>query len=318
MFIYIVRRLLQLIPLLLVFSLLTFGIFQLQPGDPIKSFVDRSLLSDPAEVERARHRLGLDQPWYVQYVKWLGHLVQGDMGRSFITNEPVAQTLGRAIPVSLKLNLWSFFISFSLAILIGVLSATRRYSLMDHITTLFSFAGIAIPTFWLGILTMLLFSVKLKWLPATGMYSYEHKGEFLDTVKHMIMPVFVLSVGQIAATSRYVRSSLLEVLRLDYIRTARSKGLSERVVIYRHALRNALMPVITFLGLNLAGFIGGSLIVENIFGWPGMGRAQINGVFQKDYPIVLGANTLFFLLTVIGNLIADVMYAVVDPRVKFS
>lgn len=304
--------------MVLLISFLSFGLYQLQPGDPVTQFVPRELARDPAELERIRVQLGLDQHWTIQYVKWLGKMASGDMGRSMISGEPVTSILGRSIPVSLNMNLAAFVIGFFGAIAIGVISATRRYSFFDHFSTMISFAGISVPNFWLGLLLMLLFAVKLKWLPATGMYSRGHEGEFLDLVKHMVMPVGVLAFGQIAGTSRFVRSSLLEVLRLDYIRTARSKGLGERVVIYKHALRNSLMPVVTFLGLGLAGFIGGSLVIENLFAIPGMGRQTINAVFQKDYSVIMGANIMFSLLTVLGNLIADLMYAVVDPRVKFS
>jgi len=315
---YIIRRLLQMIPLLLVISLISFGLFQLQPGDPIKSYVDRSLINNAAAIERMREQMGLDKPWYVQYYKWITNVGQGDLGHSYITGDKVTEIMGRAIPKTLKLTITAWIIGFTLAIAIGVISATRRYSLFDQFSTIFSFAGIAIPSFWLGILVMLLFSVKLRWLPTSGMYTIGHEGEFLDGLKHMIMPVLVLAFTEIAATSRYVRSSLLEVLRLDYIRTARSKGLSEKVVIYRHALRNALMPVVTFLGLGLASFIGGALVIENMFGWPGMGRISVGAVFSKDYPIIMGTNMAFAALTIVGNLIADIMYAVVDPRVKYS
>lgn len=307
-----------MIPLVLFISFISFGLYQLQPGDPVKAFIDRSLIDNPAEIERVRHQLGLDQHWVIQYGKWMGKLVQGDMGNSLHTGQKVTSRLGEAIPRSLKLNLTAFAFAFTMAVAVGVLSATRRYSLMDQGTTLFSFAGIAVPNFFLGLLLMLIFSVKLRWLPATGMYSYGHEGEFWDGLKHMIMPVFCLSINDIAGTSRYVRSSMLEVIRSDYIRTARSKGLSERLVIYKHALRNALMPTITFLGLGLPGFIGGSIVIENLFGIPGMGRVTLTAVFQKDYPVIMGANIMFALLTLMGNLIADIMYAVVDPRVKFS
>ncbi len=304
--------------MVLLISFLSFGIYQLQPGDPVQQFVPREMAGNPAAIERIRAQLGLDKHWTIQYVNWLKKLATGDMGRSLVSGEPVSSMLKRSVPISLNMNLAAFFIGFVGAIAVGVLSATRRYSIFDQISTLFSFAGIAMPNFWLGILLMMLFSIQLKWLPATGMYSRGHEGEFLDLVKHMAMPVGVLAFGQIAATSRFVRTSLLEVLKLDYIRTARSKGLSERIVIYKHALRNSLMPVITFLGLGLAGFVGGSLVIENMFAIPGMGRITVNAVFQKDYAVIMGTNIMFSLLTVLGNMLADFMYAVVDPRVKFS
>jgi peptide/nickel transport system permease protein len=216
------------------------------------------------------------------------------------------------------LTITAFIFSFTAAIGIGVLSATRRYTFWDHVTTGFGFGGIAIPSFFLGIMLMVLFSIKLGWLPSGGRYTYGKEGDFIDLVKHMIMPVFVMGINDIAGTSRFVRTSLLEVLRLDYVRTARAKGLGERIVIYRHALRNAIMPVITLLGLGLPGFVGGALVVENLFSWPGMGRLAVGAVFQKDYNVIMGVNIMFAFLTVLGNLIADLLYATVDPRVKFS
>lgn len=318
MFRYITRRLLQLIPLLLVISFVSFGIYQLSPGDPVMAFIPREMMEHPEEIERVRRQLGLDKHWTIQYLRWMEKLAQGDLGRSMITGQPVADRFALAIPNTLKLTITAWLVAFTLSIIVGVVSATRRYSIIDQIVTIFSFAGLAIPGFFLGLLLMLLFSIKLRWLPSTGMYTVGMEGNFLDGLTHMIMPVIALSINDIAGTSRYVRSSLLEVLKMDYIRTARSKGLAERIVTYKHALRNSLMPVVTFLGLGMATFVGGSLVIENLFAWPGMGRVIIGAVFQKDYPMVMAGNLMFAALTVIGNMLADIMYAVVDPRVKFS
>lgn len=315
---YLTRRLLALIPMLLVISALSFGIYQMAPGDPVNAFIPLEARDHPDEVARVRQMLGLDQPWYVQYAKWLGQVLQGNFGRSMIDNDLVSEKILRVLPNTLQLTMTAFVVGFTLAVFVGVLSAVKRYSLADHLTTGFGFAGISIPSFWLGIMLMLLFAVKLKWLPATGRYTFGREGDFIDLVKHMIMPIIVMSINDIAGTSRYVRTSLLEVLRLDYIRSARAKGLSEKVVIFRHAMRNAMMPVITLLGLSLPEFVGGALIVENLFGWPGMGRLTVGAVFQNDYPVIMAANIMFATLTVVGNLIADIMYAVVDPRVRFS
>ncbi len=315
---FLIKRLLSLIPLLVVISFLSFGIYQLAPGDPVKAYLPLEAQNKPEAVARMRQQLGLDKPWPVQYVKWLGRALQGDLGRSAVDGDPVMKKITRVLPNTLRLTITSFFVGFTLAVLVGVLSAVKRYSFWDHAATLFGFAGISIPSFWLGILLMLLFAVKLKWLPAIGLHSMGRENDFWDLVKHMIMPVIVMSINDIAGTSRYVRSSLLEVLKLDYIRTARSKGLSERVVIFRHAMRNSMMPVVTILGLGLADFVGGALIVENLFAIPGMGRVAVGAVFQNDYNVIMATNLMFAFFTVVGNLIADVMYAVVDPRVKFS
>jgi peptide/nickel transport system permease protein len=316
---YVIRRLLALVPLCLVISLLVFGINQLAPGDPVRAYIPLDAINDPAEWDRVRVALGLDKPWPVQYAKWLGKVVRGDLGRSIVDGDRVIDKIKRALPVTLRLTVTAFIFSFVLAIAIGVLSATRRYSFWDYVTTFFAFFGLCIPNFWFGLMLMLIFAVWLGVLPATGMYpAHMEKPTLWILIKHMILPVAVLALDNIAGWSRYVRSSLLEVLGVEYIRTARAKGLSERIVIYKHAMRNALMPVITFLGLGLAGFVGGSLIVESLFGWPGMGRVTVDAVFKKDYPVLMGTNLMFAVLTILGNLAADIMYAVVDPRVKYS
>jgi len=315
---YIVRRVLQMIPLLLVISFVSFGIYQLSPGDPVAAFAPREAMKNPQQLERLRRQLGLDKPWYVQYARWMQRTMQGDLGRSMITGQPVLDRFRTAIPNTLKMTVTAWVISFTLAILVGVVSATRKYTWVDSLSSIFSFAGISTPSFFLGILLMLLFALKLRWLPTIGMYSIGKEGQFWDGLAHMILPIAALTVTEIAGTSRYVRSSLLEVLKMDYVRTARSKGLSERIVTYKHALRNSLMPVITFLGLGMADFVGGALVIENLFAWPGMGRLTVQAVFQQDYPVVMAANLLFAFLTVVGNLIADIMYAAVDPRVKFA
>lgn len=315
---YVAARLLQVVPLLFLISFLSFGLYQMQPGDPVLAYVPRELLQHPEEVERVRRALGLDRPWTVQYVRWLGRVLRGDLGRSLITGEPVAERLGRAIPRTLKLTAAAFALGLAGAVALGVLSATRRYSLADHLTTAFGFAGIAMPSFWLGVLLLSLFALHLRWLPAGGMYALGREGEFLSGLRHMVLPVLVLAFGEVAATSRYLRSSLLEVLCQEYIRTARAKGLPERIVIYRHALRGALGPVITLMGLSVAGLIGGSLVVEKLFAWPGMGRLTVDALFQHDYPVIMGANLAFALLTVLGNLAADLAYGWADPRVRFE
>lgn len=315
---YIVRRLLQMIPLILVISFISFGIYQLSPGDPVKSYVPREQQQDPEALERMRTQLGLDKHWTVQYVRWMGKMVQGDLGRSMITGEPVLERFGQAIPNTLKMTVTAWAFSTVVAVAIGVISATRRYSFADQVTTILSFAGIAVPNFFLGILLLLLFSVNLRWFPSGGMGPVGQQAGLLTSLKYLTIPVLALGLTEVAGTSRYLRSSLLEVLKQDYIRTARAKGLSERIVIYKHALRNALMPVVTFMGLGLPGFIGGALVVERLFSWPGMGRVTVEAVFQKDYPMIMAANIIFAVFTVLGNLIADLLYAVVDPRVKFA
>lgn len=319
MLVFLGRRLLQLIPLLLMISFLSFAINQLAPGDPVMAFVPREMAQNPEFLENMRAQLGLDKHWTIQYVRWLGKVVQGDLGRSMITGQPVLDRFMQVVPNTLRLSLVAFLLSFVVAIVAGVVSAVRRHSWLDNIIVFFTFAGVSIPAFFLGILLVLLFSLHLGWLPSNGMAPPGMSNpDFLTSVRYMVLPVIALTVPQIAQVAAFVRASMLEVLRQDYIRTANSKGLGQRVVIYKHALRNALMPVITIVGLSLSGFVGGALVTENVFAWPGMGRVAVTAVFQKDYPIIMAANLLFAVMTVIGNMLADIMYAVVDPRVKYS
>jgi peptide/nickel transport system permease protein len=258
----------------------------------------------------------------VQYWRWLGRVVQGDFGTSFGTDRrPVLDKITEAMPITLALNALELLLIFVIGIPIGVYSATRQYSAADRVTTVFVFLGFAMPTFWLALLCMMAFGVQLGWLPISGIKSMEHDllsgpMKAWDYTSHLILPVLVAALTSLAGISRYMRSSMLEVVRQDYVTTARAKGLSERDVIYRHALRNALLPVITILGLSLPGLIGGSVIFETIFAIPGMGRLFYDGVMMRDYPLVMGVLVIGAVLTLVGNLLADVSYAIADPRLR--
>ena len=313
---YVIRRLLQALPVLFGITLISFTIIHLAPGDPAALLIDPAASAE--DVLRIRAALGLDQPIYVQYVKWLGHVLRGDLGRSFLDGQPVLQKIMEVIPNTLQLTFIAFLLSLTVGIVVGVISATRRYSLIDHLSTVFAFIGISLPNFWFGLMLMLLFSVTLRWLPSHGMHTYGIQPNFFDTSQHMIMPALVLGLEGIAGISRYMRSSLLEVIRQDYIRTARAKGLAERVVIYKHAIKNALLPVITILGLSLPGLVSGAFIVESLFAWPGMGRLGVQSVFTRDYPTIMGINLMASTLTVMFNLLADLAYAMADPRIKYN
>ena len=319
---YLIKRILMLLPLFLGITLITFVVIHLAPGEPVEMQTALSPKASAKSRERLREFYGLDKPLHVQYVTWLGRIVKLDFGRSFSPDgRPVIQKIRERIPVTLSINFIALIIEFGLAIPIGILAATNRNSLLDKGITLFVFLGFAVPTFWLALLLMYIFGVKLGVLPISGLHSLG--GDKLtgfawlwDVGKHLILPLGVASFGSLAGLSRYTRSTMLDVIGQDYITTARAKGLSERVVIYRHALRNALLPLITILGFSLPGLIGGSVIFETIFAIPGMGQLFYQGVMSRDYPLVMGILVIGAFLTLIGNLLADLMYAVADPRIR--
>jgi peptide/nickel transport system permease protein len=273
---------------------------------------------------RLRAMYDLDKPLHQQYFLWVKKLASGDLGRSFSSDHrPVADKITERLPITIAINVLSMILILAIAIPLGVLSAVHQDTLFDRITSVFVFIGFAIPTFWLALLMMILFGVQLDWLPISGIrslnYEYLPAGEaFFDLVKHLIMPIALSAFGGLAGLSRYMRANMLEVIRQDYIMTARAKGLSEWAVIGKHALRNALLPVITILGLSIPGLIGGSVIFETIFAIPGMGQLFYMAVMARDYPVVMGILFIGALLTLIGNLIADVSYALADPRIRVS
>ncbi len=319
---YLTKRILMLIPLMLGITLITFTVVHLAPGEP----VEMQMAMNPKVGKDARERLrkfyGLDRPLHVQYVDWVGKLVRLDLGRSFSSDSrPVVDKIKERLPVTLSLNIIALILEFGLAIPIGILAATHRDSWLDKGVTVFVFVGFAVPTFWLALLLMYLFGVKLNWLPISGLHTLGSDGygtlRYLwDMAKHLILPISVASFGSLAGMSRYMRTSMLNVIGQDYITTARAKGLSERVVIYKHALRNALMPLITQAGLAIPGLIGGSVIFETIFALPGMGQLFYQSVMSRDYPVVMGIVIIGALLTLIGNLVADVCYSLADPRIR--
>jgi peptide/nickel transport system permease protein len=321
---YLFKRILMLVPLFLGITLITFVVIHLAPGEPVEMQTALSPKASAKSRERLREFYGLDKPLHIQYVTWLGRIAKLDFGRSFSPDgRPVIQKIRERIPVPLSINFIALVIEFGLAIPIGILAATNRNSLLDKGITLFVFLGFAVPTFWLALLLMYVFGVKLGILPISGLHSLG--GDKLtgfawlwDVSKHLILPLGVASFGSLAGLSRYTRSTMLDVIGQDYITTARAKGLSERVVIYRHALRNALLPLITILGFSLPGLIGGSVIFETIFAIPGMGQLFYQGVMSRDYPLVMGILVIGAFLTLIGNLLADLMYAVADPRIRRS
>lgn len=314
----------MLVPLFIGITLITFVVIHLAPGEPVEMQTSLNPKASAQTRERLREFYGLDKPLHIQYINWLERLVKLDFGRSFAPDgRPVIEKVAERIPVTLSINFIALILEFGLAIPIGILAATHRNSLLDKGITLFVFLGFAVPTFWLSLLMMYLFGVKLGWLPISGLHSLgaEQMSGFawlLDTAKHLILPLGVATFGSLAGLSRYTRSTMLEVLNQDYITTARAKGLAERVVIYRHALRNALLPIITILGFSLPGLIGGSVIFETIFAIPGMGQLFYQGVMSRDYPLVMGILVIGAFLTLVGNLLADLAYAAADPRIRYG
>lgn len=318
---YIARRLLFMIPLLLGITIITFVIIHLSPGGPADMLIGLSPKVSAEAKARLHSLYGLDKPIHVQYWLWLSRLVRFDFGRSFKDGRLVIIKVLERLPATLLLNVLSLLLIFFIALPIGIISAVRQDSFLDKGMTIFVFLGFSVPAFWLALLLMLLFGVVLGWLPISGMHSVNFPyfslwGKLWDLIKHLILPVFVSAFGGLAYLSRYSRTSMLEVLRQDYIRTARAKGVPENKVIYKHALRNALIPIITLLGLSLPALIGGGFIFETIFAWPGMGRLGYQAIMSRDYPVIMGVGVIAALLTLLGNLIADITYAFVDPRIR--
>ena len=319
---YLINRLLLLIPMLLGITLISFLVIHLAPGSPTDI---QTMMNPKASLEaqkRLRELYGLDKPLQVQYFDWLSRLVHLDLGRSFSPDgRPVWDKIKERLPVTITINLLAMMLILAVAIPIGVIAATHPHSWFDRGTTLFVFLGFAMPGFWLALLLMMLFGVYLDWLPLSGLTSLFFDQLTLwekieDLARHLVLPVLVSAFGGLAGMSRYMRGNMLEVIRQDYITTARAKGLAERTVIFKHAMRNALLPVVTILGLSVPGLIGGSVIFESIFAIPGMGQLFYGAVMSRDYPLVMGELVIGAVLTLFGNLLADISYALVDPRLR--
>jgi peptide/nickel transport system permease protein len=330
MMVYLLKRLFAMVPVIIGVTLISFFIIHLAPGKPTDVMTELNPKITPEARARLEKYYGLDKPIMVQYGLWLKRIALLDFGNSFSSDSrPVIDKIWdkkqplseRRLSVTVFINLISLVLIIAVAIPVGVYSATRPYSLIDRTSTVLVFIGFATPAFWLSLLLMMLFSVKLGWLPISGLKSLNYAtmgtwDQVLDKIMHLVLPVFVSAFGGIAGMSRYMRSSMLEAMSHDYITTARSKGLSETAVIYKHALRNALLPLVTILGLSIPGLIGGSVIFETIFGIPGMGQLSYQAIMTRDYPVVMGILTISAFLTMLGNLAADICYALVDPRIR--
>lgn len=320
---FLVRRLLQMIPLLLGISILSFLIIKSAPGDPLVVYIDPNKPPPSAEdMANLRAKLGLDQPVMVQYVSWLGSALQGDLGFSLTGRRAVSAEIGDRLPATMLLGLSSLLVALLLSIPIAILSAVRRYTLLDYIITTLSFIGISMPAFFLALLLMQIFSVQLRWLPTTGMRdvreNYQGMAAVADVALHLILPTIALGTASLARWVRYQRSSLLDVLSQDYIRTARAKGVPEGRILRFHALRNALMPLVTLVGLSIPQLVSGSFIVEFVFGWPGLGLLAVNAALKRDFPIIMGVTMLTAIFIVLGSFLADLAYHWIDPRIRYE
>ena len=315
--IYIIRRLLQAIPLLVGVSLLGFGMMQLAPGGPLAVYTLNPTVNTQ-DIERIRHIFGLDQPVYIQYLKWAQGMFTGNWGYSFFGSRPVRDVIFERIPATMELMGTAMAFAILMGILIGTLGAVKRYSIFDYLATTGAMFALSFPTFWFGLMAIYVFAEKLRLFPSGGMITLGTSGGLFDHLHHLVLPALVLGLVLVAQWSRYTRSSLLEVLGHDYIRTARSKGLRERVVLFRHGMRNALVPLVVLMGLQLPWLFSGALVTESIFSWPGMGRLFLDSLNLRDYPILMAMIIVTATLVVVGNLVADLLVAAVDPRVRLG
>ncbi|MGI8485002.1 MAG: ABC transporter permease [Thermomicrobiales bacterium] len=319
---YIIRRVLGMVPLLLGISFIVYALLNLVPGSPTNQFEFNPSIK-PEDIARIKTNLGLDAPWYERYFIWLGNAVQGDFGISFTNYRPVIDIVRDALPNTLLLAATSLVISLLIAVPLGVYSAVRRNSLFDRVTTIMTTGFFSVPTVWLGLLLIILFAVKFQeWglpsLPTSGVRNLREPDGVWNRLQHLILPATALSLVSIASWSRYIRSQMLETIRLDFVRTAQAKGLRGRTVLMGHAFRNAILPLVTLVGLTIPDLFGGALITENVFGYPGIGQQIITSLNRNDYSVAMACVMMLAFLTVVGNLIADVLYGVLDPRVRYD
>lgn len=324
---YILKRLLNMVPVVIIISIILFGILKLVPTDPVEMMMPQGPGAFKTQAQRQAHynflekKMGFDKSLPVQYVKWVERTLKGDFGLSLQRNEPVKKMIGLPLRNTFILNIFSTFISFTLSIFIGIRSAVRRGSFYDRFWQIFTLIGISLPTFFTAMMLIMLFCYKLGWLPSPGMpnsLQIAEMGMVRAWAQYLVLPTITLTIGSLASTSRYVRNSMLDALSQDYIRTARSKGLSERVVIYRHAFRNAMIPVVTVMAWAIVGMFGGAAITETIFAYYGIGKVLVDAVRAMDYNVVLTLNMFYALLMLLGNLLMDIGYGLVDPRIRFE
>ncbi|CAN5508603.1 ABC transporter permease [soil metagenome] len=303
---YLIQRMLQGVVVLFIVTLFTFGLMQLAPGDPIDVMVGEAIITDE-QIARIQEKWGLDRPWYEQYFTWLSNFIRGDFGNSVVrTGVPVSDMVIEAMGPTLKLNALAVILAVSLAIPAGIVAAVKQFSIFDSGIMVWASAGVALPNFWIGLMFIVFFSRELGWLPSFGTGSW----------KHWIMPVIVLAINETAILARLTRGSTLEVINQEYVTTARAKGLAERVVLYRHVVRNAMLPIVTVIGLRVAFLLSGTIVVETIFAFPGIGRLFIQSVDRLDYQVVQAITVMFVLFVIVANIATDLMYGIIDPRIR--
>ena len=317
---YIIKRLLQTIPILIGISIIIFTLVNLQPGDPYAHMMDPNLSAEMRE--EMLQKIGYYDPLPVQYVRWLGRAVQGDLGYSIVYKSPVLKVIGSRIGNTFVLSVTAILLSMMIAIPIGIVTAIKRKQLIDYVATVIALMGLSIPAFFFGMLMIKWFAVDLKWLPISGMVTagahLEGMAYVKDVASHMILPTLVLALINTASLMRYTRSHMIEIIEQDFIRTARAKGISSYRVIYKHALKNCMIPIVTIISLQIPTLLSGALLTETIFIWPGIGRLNYEAVMNRDYPLIMGIVMCIALLTLTANLIADILYALIDPRIKYE
>jgi peptide/nickel transport system permease protein len=313
---YILKRILQMIPVLLLVTGLVFSLLLLIPGDPVRAIIGVGEALDEEQMEAMRQKLGLDKPIPVQYVVWLGKVVRGDFGESNHTNRPVLTEIKNRLPVTIQLGLTAWLLSIIIALPAGIISAMKRGTKTDFVATILSMSGVAIPGFWLGIMLILLFGLVLEWLPTHGFVSLFE--DPIEGIRHLILPALSMGLAGAALNMRQTRSAMLEVLAQDYVRTARAKGLKESRVIWIHALKNSLLPVVTIMGLQIGRLFGGTVIIETLFAIPGMGRLMVDSIFYRDFPVVQACVLIVAVTVLVANLITDILYAYLDPRIHYG
>jgi peptide/nickel transport system permease protein len=315
---YILRRIIISLPMLLGISIITFTFINLAPGDPISAMIDPEEFQGLEDAQKMRESLGLDKPIPVRYVLWLGEVLQGNFGFSYMSRRPVLDIIKSRMLATLELTTTGLIIATVLGTVFGVIAALRQYSAYDYTLSIASLFGISIPTFFFALVALYIFSLKLHLIPSYGMYNAADGFTIMGNLHHLIMPAFILSIDSMSGNTRYARTAMLEVMNADYVTTARAKGLTEYVVIARHAFRNALLPMITITTLRLPGLIGGAILIEVMFSWPGMGLLSIKSITNRDYPILMGLTFFSAALVLYANLLADILYAYADPRIRVS
>lgn len=315
---YILRRLVIAVPILIAISFLIFSLLQFTPGDPVDAYLPPDQPISPEMRAEMTRQLGLDRPFLVRYGYWLREAIQGNLGYRTMANEPVTDAIATRVGATLLLMGTAMGIGILLGVGFGVVAAVRQYSLLDSLLTIFAFLGLSLPVYLTGLIGLYLFSLRFDWFPSGGYSTPGEPFSLSDRLHHLVLPAAIIAVNYIASTMRYTRSAMLDVLGQDYVRTARAKGLREQIVVGRHAFRNALLPVVTIIGANLAYLLGGAVFIESIFGWPGLGRLFLEGVGQRDYPLIMGMTLFLAIMILLANLITDVVYAFVDPRIRYD